>query len=273
MVSDSVLTKSTPPHKDPSFKRNTDMASQGYSPATCGPNSSQQMEAPVAAPTARRSRAGCQQCRRRKRKCDEQHPRCAACLQRGLECIWQRDEPRRQQVARRQLQQNKDFTVPQEMRPLVTIFTVPPASIQQRLLSYFCANSPLWITAGGDANSMVCLDAIVPVALRSPLVFNCVLALAAGDMSKYQPASSGLASLTQGFYGQAVSGIHSAVNNELSNPGRGQAPAQTGNRRIRSLVIMCNCQPYDQQTTHCSLSYSSACTKWASQVPWHPNTY
>lgn len=161
----------------------------------------------------RRSRNGCQQCRKRKRKCDEQHPRCLACVERQLPCNWRR-EPRRHQVARRHHQFNKDFTLPKEMRPLVTVFAVPSTSIQERLLSYFNTNSPLWLTSGGNVEE--CSGIIIPVALRNPLVMNCVLTLAAGDWGKYQPASTEMATLACGFYGQAIAGVNAALSHEVS---------------------------------------------------------
>ncbi|KAH8196163.1 hypothetical protein TruAng_009669 [Truncatella angustata] len=56
--------------------------------------------------------------------------------------------------------------------------------------------------------------------MRSPLISDCILAVAAGDLSKYEPASSELHSLANGFYGQAVAGVRSAVSHEylLSEP-------------------------------------------------------
>ena len=161
----------------------------------------------------RRSRNGCQQCRQRKRKCDEQHPRCRACSDRDLPCSWER-EPRRRQVARRNQQFNKDFTLPQEMRCSVTVFAAPSTPTQERLLSYFNTHGPLWLTSSG--NAAACSRVIIPVAARNPLVLNCVLALAAGDLGKYQPASTEMASLACGFYGQAIAGVNSALGNKLS---------------------------------------------------------
>lgn len=169
-----------------------------------------------------RSKTGCQQCRRRKRKCDETHPFCTSCVQRGLPCNWQRLEPARRLVARRQHQYNKDFTVPEEMRPLVNVFAVASGSSVQMLLSHFCAASPLWITSGGEQKADACLPLILPVAQRNPMVLNCVLALAAGDLSKYSPPSSGMASLSHGFYGQAVAELHSELNNELASTHSGR---------------------------------------------------
>ncbi|CAG9983776.1 unnamed protein product [Clonostachys byssicola] len=162
-----------------------------------------------------RSRNGCQQCRQRKRKCDEQHPRCLACIERDLPCNWQRNPSRRRQLARRSHNFNKDFTLPQEMQPLVTVFAIPSTPIQERLLSYFNTNGPLWLTSGGNVEASS--GVIIPVALQSPLVMNCLLTVAAGDLAKYQPANTEMNSLACGFYGQAIAGIHSALKNKISS--------------------------------------------------------
>ena len=45
---------------------------------------------PSASAVGRRSRSGCLECRKRRKKCDEGHPLCAACLERGAECIYPR---------------------------------------------------------------------------------------------------------------------------------------------------------------------------------------
>ncbi|KAL1873126.1 hypothetical protein VTK73DRAFT_1087 [Phialemonium thermophilum] len=195
---------------------------------------------PLGAP---RSRNGCQQCRKRKRKCDEHHPRCLACVDRGLPCDWGR-EPRQPQVARRRHHVNKDFTVPQEMRPLVTVFAAPSQPIQERLLSYFSTNSPLWLTSSGDTTA--CSDVIVPIALQNPVVYNCILALAAGDLAKYQPASSEMANLTYGFYGQAVAGINLALASEsqgddvsLPNWKPDGALSQNNDDLLLAILLLC----------------------------------
>lgn len=169
-----------------------------------------------------RSKAGCQQCRRRKRKCDERHPACTGCVERGLPCNWQRQEPARRLVSRRQSQYNKDFTLPEEVRPHIVIFAAPSGPSVQTLLSHFYTTSPLWITSGGERRREACLSLIMPVAERNPLVLNCVLVLAAGDLSKYCPSTSDMASLCHGFYGQAVAGLHSALNNELMSTEAGE---------------------------------------------------
>lgn len=39
-------------------------------------------------PKRKRVRTGCLTCRKRHRKCDEQHPKCLSCQQKGFECVW-----------------------------------------------------------------------------------------------------------------------------------------------------------------------------------------
>ncbi|KAI1362300.1 fungal-specific transcription factor domain-containing protein [Xylaria arbuscula] len=182
--------------------------------------------------TVKRSRSGCQQCRQRRRKCDEQHPSCSACMQRNLPCDWSR-QASRARVSNRQVQYNKEFEVPRDMRSLVTIFTVPTMSIKEKLLAHFCDNSPLWLTIGGDTRKSTLLDLIMPVATRSQLVSDCILALAAGDLNKYEPSSSEMSNLTNSFYGQAMAGLRSTLNHEsdLCDP--------AGDDTLLAILILC----------------------------------
>lgn len=39
----------------------------------------------------KRSRNGCMQCRKRKKKCNEEHPMCSSCKHRNVECTWRAD--------------------------------------------------------------------------------------------------------------------------------------------------------------------------------------
>ncbi|KLU81002.1 hypothetical protein MAPG_00097 [Magnaporthiopsis poae ATCC 64411] len=50
----------------------------------------------LAAPKApkRRSRAGCTSCKEKKKKCDEERPKCARCAERGGECVYEPVRPR-----------------------------------------------------------------------------------------------------------------------------------------------------------------------------------
>lgn len=185
-----------------------------------------------------RSKAGCQQCRRRRRKCDEQHPSCNRCSERNLTCNWQREVKNPKKAIHRKRKSNKDFALPYEMISLTTVFATPVGSIVEKLVSHFSATSPLWLTVGGNKRIATCLRLIMPALHRSPLVLNCVLAVAAGDLSKYQPASSDMTNLSYGFYGQAVAGIQSAVNHELLSTGPTRSNIHTGITLLSSCYII-----------------------------------
>lgn len=43
--------------------------------------------------TTFRSSTGCWECRRRRRKCDETHPKCNACVKRNSHCVWRNEAP------------------------------------------------------------------------------------------------------------------------------------------------------------------------------------
>lgn len=175
------------------------------------------MSAPTLPERPSRSKTGCQQCRRRRRKCDEQRPSCNACVKRNLSCNWQREPTTtRKHAYSRQLDQNKDFAVPEEMAPFTTVMVTPSQPTIQTLISHFSEASPLWLTVRGDDRNS-CLQIIMPSVRRSQVVLNCVLALAAGDLSKYQPRSADMVNLCRGFYGQAVAGVRSALDSELAD--------------------------------------------------------
>uniref|UniRef100_A0A0B7JZE8 Zn(2)-C6 fungal-type domain-containing protein n=2 Tax=Bionectria ochroleuca TaxID=29856 RepID=A0A0B7JZE8_BIOOC len=182
-----------------------------------------------------RSRAGCRQCRQRKKKCNEQRPRCSACAVRNLPCNWSRG-PRGPPAARRDLRQNNDFALPQAMRLLVSVFVTPTATVQERLLSHFDSNGPLWLTSVGNADGSSKL--VIPVAIRCPAVLNCILTVAAGDLSKYQPASSEMRSLTCGFYGQAVASIRSAIDSQISSSGSRNAQPRREDLLL-AIILLC----------------------------------
>ncbi|KAF4461652.1 Zn(II)2Cys6 transcription factor [Fusarium albosuccineum] len=100
----------------------------------------------------------------------------------------------------------------------------------------------------------------MPIASQCPLVLNCVLALAAGDLAKYQPASSGMASLTCGFYGQAVAGVNLALSHEFDSSGSPRDPRDPSSPRGS------NCAHYAQRDDDLLLAVILLC------VHEHPPT-
>ncbi|QSZ30716.1 hypothetical protein DSL72_000274 [Monilinia vaccinii-corymbosi] len=47
----------------------------------------------------RRSRAGCVHCKEKKKKCNEEHPRCDRCTERGLQCQYEAVKPRKRRAS------------------------------------------------------------------------------------------------------------------------------------------------------------------------------
>jgi hypothetical protein len=128
--------------------------------------------------------------------------------------------------------------IPSEMRANATVFATPKATAVEQLLGHFRETSPLWLTIGGAERREECLRLIMPATLRSPIVLDCVLTLAAGDLSKYQPANSDMRNLCCGFYGQVVAGIQAALENEFTPSELQTSPAQAG--KIRTLQCRTN---------------------------------
>ncbi|KAF3011328.1 hypothetical protein E8E14_005156 [Neopestalotiopsis sp. 37M] len=139
----------------------------------------------------------------------------------------------------RHSQYNRDFAVPQEMRSLITIFSVPTIPIKERLLAHFKAYSPLWLTIGGDVRRSTLLSLVMPVVERSPLVLDCVLALSAADLSKYESTSSELASLANSFYGQALSGVRSALDRESTLTDSAESLPCAEDDTLMAVLLLC----------------------------------
>ncbi|ETS74476.1 hypothetical protein PFICI_14342 [Pestalotiopsis fici W106-1] len=186
-----------------------------------------------------RSKTGCQQCRRRKRKCDERRPSCTGCVERGLPCQWIREPPSRPRIPPRHSPYNRDFAVPHEMRSLMTVFTIPTSSVKERLLAHFQAYSPLWLTIGGDVRRSTLLSLVMPAVERSPLVFDCVMALSAGDLSKYESTSSDLINLANSFYGQALAGVRSALDREFLSSNSAKSLDYTEDDTLLAVLLLC----------------------------------
>lgn len=101
-------------------------------------------------------------------------------------------------------------------------------------MSHFRTNGPLWLTIGGDKRRCTLLDLIMPIVGRSQLVSDCVMALSAGDLSKYEPTSSEMSHLADSFYGQAVAGVRSALDRELVPSDAAQSIVGAGECRCLS---------------------------------------
>lgn len=168
----------------------------------------------------RRSKDGCQTCRRRKKKCDEIHPICGGCSRNGLSCQWldpDANQPTKRR--RRRLCQSevwpRSSDIPRELGGMVTVFAVPSRPILRRLLAHFTEGSALWMSISPRCHKRF-LHHVVSTAIGSSLTMSCVLAVSAADLLKYETLEPELRMISLDLYGKAVAGIRSKINNELT---------------------------------------------------------
>lgn len=177
------------------------------------------------APTTsfKRSKDGCQTCRRRKKKCDEARPTCSGCLRNNLPCQWPADtsqQPQRQR-RRRPCHQNgrlwpSDASIPHSFTDMVTVFAVPSRRMMCRLLDHFTYSSPLWMSIGPGRRDRF-LHHVAWFALENPLTLKCVLAVSAADLVKYDLDEPELGTMALEFYGSAIAGLSAAVDKKLTS--------------------------------------------------------
>lgn len=172
------------------------------------------------APTTgyKRSKDGCQTCRHRKKKCDELRPTCSGCMRNNLSCQWLAHKPQRQR-RRRPCHQNgqlwpRGVSIPQSLTGMVTVFAVPSRRIMCRLLVHFTHSGPLWMSIGPGRRDRF-LRHVAGFALENPLTLNCILAMSAADLVKYDLEEPELGTMALEFYGSAIAGLSARVKKEL----------------------------------------------------------
>ncbi|PLB51517.1 hypothetical protein P170DRAFT_506516 [Aspergillus steynii IBT 23096] len=165
-----------------------------------------------------RSKTGCGSCRRRKKKCDETHPVCNGCQRNNLACTWPGGSPSDKGTApqtrrprRRQNLADGGCRLPPELAGMVTVFATPSDDLVRRLLTHFSHFGPTWLTSRIGTGRTRILGHLFPETMESPLILNCVLMVAAGDLVKYDPFDVRVQAAAVEFYGNAVEGLRDAV--------------------------------------------------------------
>ncbi|KAJ0416990.1 fungal-specific transcription factor domain-containing protein [Aspergillus carlsbadensis] len=169
----------------------------------------------------RRSKQGCQPCRRRKKKCDEVRPTCAGCARNGLVCQWssavvcsygQKLRPRKK--TRRHPSRGPQ-AIPGLMG-MLSVFAAPNTQTLNRLFSHFTECGPLWMSIGPGRRQNCFLSQLVPTALQSPPVLSCIFAAAAADLAKYNSGEEDWEILALEMHSRALAEVNSAVREEVT---------------------------------------------------------
>ncbi|KAL4924622.1 Zn(II)2Cys6 transcription factor [Aspergillus undulatus] len=182
------------------------------------------------------SRSGCLTCRRRKKKCDEHHPICTACLRNALDCVWPSPETapssRTRRHRRRQVLAGR--AVPAELATMVTVFPLSTPDLVRRLLHHFTDYGPMWLTSRTGKSRTAILFHLFPEAMDSPLILHCVLMIAAEDLLKYD-CSAHLQAAAVEYYGQAVAGLREALGSET----QGDDLASVTDQTLLAIALFC----------------------------------
>lgn len=188
-----------------------------------------------------RSRNGCLTCRRRKKKCDESRPSCAGCQRNHLECQWESSDsllkPRRR-YRRPSLAENSN-SLPEEIQRRMNIFFVLTPDLVYRLLGHFLDDSPKWLSTRTGSRRTDYLKWLSPAISNSPLVLNCILAIASADLLKYDRGSREIRRVAVEYYGKAVSGLRTAINDEMAIASPSYAFAPGTNHHSHVLQSLC----------------------------------
>ncbi|KAL2829072.1 fungal-specific transcription factor domain-containing protein [Aspergillus pseudoustus] len=193
----------------------------------------------------RRTKTGCQPCKQRKKKCDEVHPTCSGCARNDIVCQWpspmtaSSDLPQRRQRIKRRLSRAKAPQLTPGLLGMVTVFAVPSVRILERLFSHFSEYGPLWLSIGPGGRRTSFLGHIVPIALHSPLVLNCIFAVAAADLTKYNAVERDLDIVSLEMQSKAITELSDAIGQEISRDSATQPHFGTSDELLLAVLLLC----------------------------------
>jgi Fungal specific transcription factor domain len=101
------------------------------------------------------------------------------------------------------------------LRDMVTVFTVPSHSMLHRLLSHFTEFGPTWLSIGPGRRRTAFLTHVIPMALESFVVMNCIFAISAADLTKYHTGEHGLEMVALEMHSKALTELNTAINQEI----------------------------------------------------------
>ncbi|KAL3456523.1 fungal-specific transcription factor domain-containing protein [Aspergillus heterothallicus] len=199
---------------------------------------------PRNATTPKRTKTGCQPCRRRKKKCDELRPTCSGCARNNLACQWASEAPssdlpqRRQRIKRRDQRIKGPQLVP-GLLGMITVFAVPSLALLDRLLSHFTDYGPLWLSVGPGQRRTCFLGHLVPMALQKPLVLNCIFAVAATDLAKYNSVERELDIVALEMQSKAITELNDAISKEISSDHSVQRDLCSSDELLLAVLLLC----------------------------------
>ncbi|KAL4995597.1 fungal-specific transcription factor domain-containing protein [Aspergillus recurvatus] len=195
-----------------------------------------------------RTRSGCLTCRRRKKKCDEQKPRCVACTRNSLFCSWPSPWPPQapgnessDMSTHRAGAAENETTI--HWSPHLQLFHSPQrAGLFERasntLLShYFARTGGLLATAPTGANPFV--SSVVAIAYNDDLVMHCILALSRSHLGfQFEDDGYEIRRATYKHYALALRTLQRAVSPTSRAGALGDPVAVM--KMLLSMMLLCH---------------------------------
>lgn len=99
---------------------------------------------------------------------------------------------------------------------MVNVFTILKPDTTSRLLRHFLDASPRWLSTRSGPRRTDYYSWLLPALSESQLILSCVLTIASADLLKYERADPELHHVAVEYYGQAVSGLRTAIDTEMT---------------------------------------------------------
>lgn len=184
-----------------------------------------------AKPRAKRSKSGCQSCRLRRKKCDENRPICNGCRDNHLLCSWPKDpHPTSPPPCRKQAHhirpQGRSSPLPSEIPPSKHLQIAPGQSIiavpsdwpqldhrevDKRLIQHFIVRTA-WRLSITDQHSNPFLQFVLPRAAHNDLLLHVILSISASHLS-YQDQS--MREVAMSHYAIALRSVKHQITNAV----------------------------------------------------------
>lgn len=104
--------------------------------------------------------------------------------------------------------------LPSEIAAMVTVFAMPSPRMVHRLLAHFTDCSLRWLSIRTGCHRTTFLHHLLPAAMENPWVLNCILTVAAADLTKCDSANLELQCVAVEYYGQAIADLRKALREE-----------------------------------------------------------
>lgn len=191
-----------------------------------------------------RSKTGCFQCRRRKKKCDETYPTCSGCRWNALTCQW--PDPDAPSKGRRKHQHRSSdchaantaspFLLAHSEGPSLSYIQWPATEPHaNRFFFHFIHVTSKMLSVNSKGRRTHFIQHVSTAAMSNPLVMNCVLALGAAHLSACEGKNKSFKDKGRQHYGAAISQLQENIKDTVDTPNLQQAQPVSATNNSRGL--------------------------------------